>query len=208
MTILHARTPRAAALFTFVALLAVGCHSGTIKPETAYLEEGELSEADRFLPLENNAVYRYDISSSDKQTGMMTIQIRHRGSDAVEFWFGGRLEHVRVDKSGIRFLDGGYLLKAPLSKDGTWQGRLGIVRVTDVDVAVAVPAGHFEGCIRTVERGSGLSASTTMTSVFCPHVGLAMLEAVSGRKLHEVAVLREFGPRADPFVGDTGVKPE
>ncbi|HEX4341509.1 MAG TPA: hypothetical protein VH062_36620 [Polyangiaceae bacterium] len=181
---------------------ACGGHSQR-QPETEYLEPEEKSEADRYMPLRNDAVYRYDTRSATGETGMMTIQIRRTGKETLDLWMGGHLEHVRTDRTGIRLFDGAYILKTPLQTGDTWTGALGVVRVTGVNEEVSVPAGHFSGCLRTEERGTGLQARSTILAFYCPHVGLTRLDHFEGQKTHETAALRQFGPRIDPLLGVT-----
>jgi hypothetical protein len=113
-----------------------------------------------------------------------------------------------VDGQGIRFVDGGYLLKPPLSESSSWEGRFGIVRVTAMDEEVTVPAGQFAGCARTQEKGSGARASWHVTSTYCPQVGLVTLDLQREEGTRELAVLRTFGPRFDPMVNDEPPPPE
>jgi hypothetical protein len=47
--------------------------------------------------------------------------------------------------------------------------------VTDIDVSVDVPTGHFDHCVEVREEG-GSSGLTTRT-IYCPDVGPALIEA-------------------------------
>jgi hypothetical protein len=132
----------------------------------------------------------------------MSIQVMHTRRGIVDVQFGGKLEHLRVDGTGIRFVDGGYLLKPPLTSSSSWEGRFGIVQVDSVDEEVAVPAGKFNGCARTHEKGSGIRAAWSVTSIYCPDVGLVSLEMVRENGAKEYALLRSYGPRVDPLVSD------
>jgi hypothetical protein len=113
---------------------------------------------------------------------------------------GSRTERLQIEPDGIAQVEGGYLLKLPFSVGSTWKSKSGTVRVVAVDEEVTVPAGHFTGCMRTVEESRVGGAVRTVTSVFCSHVGLVSLEAEGGSdELHgrETALLKAFGPRVD-----------
>ena len=200
---------------TSVALLAVvllvsGCGGSQQgrSADTDYLEEGETSGVDRFMPLYDGLVYQYDTTTSRGEKGAMSIQVMHTRRGIVDVQFGGRLEHLRVDGKGIRFVDGGFLLKPPLSDSSSWEGRFGIVKVTSLDQEVTVPAGKFTGCASTLEKGSGIRAAWHVTSTFCPEVGLVTIDLQREEGTRELAVLRSFGPRVDPMVNEQPAPPE
>jgi hypothetical protein len=192
-------------LHTALALSALGgtacAASPALPPDTVRLHLGERSEVDRFLPLHDGVVFVYDTRASSGQPGVMTIQVESTDATHVELAFGGRRESLVVGAAGARYADGGYMLKAPLTLDNYWDGRYGVARVVDKEVELTVPAGHFEGCIR-VEENDRSQTSTTTISVYCPQVGLVLLD-VKSKVAHETAVLRHFGPRVDPLVGET-----
>jgi hypothetical protein len=165
------------------------------------LEQGERSDVDRFLPLRDGVVYEYDTRPSSGPRGVMTIQVENTDATHVELAFGGRRETLLVSSAGARYAEGGFLLKAPLTIDNSWDGRYGVARVTAKDVELVIPAGHFVGCVRVVESDRS-QTSTTRTSVYCPQVGLVLLD-VKSSSAHETAVLRHFGPRVDPLIGET-----
>jgi hypothetical protein len=80
-----------------------------------------------------------------------------------------------------------------------WTGDDGKVKVTSVNLSVDVPAGKFSGCIQTVEEAQ-LAAATTRktTTVFCPGVGITVLEIQAeqaGTGVLERLTLKSFGPR-------------
>jgi hypothetical protein len=199
-------TTMAASLFSLALLSACGSRS-VRQPDTEYLDEGETSGVDRYMPLEDGLVYRYDTKSSRGEMGTMNIQVGHTRRGIVDVQFGGRLEHLRVDTTGIRFVDGGYLLKPPLNTKASWEGRFGIVKVASLDEAIDVPAGTFRGCAMTKEQGLG-RAAWQVTSIYCPHVGLVSLDLTREGGAHEVALLHNYGPRVDPLVDESPAPPE
>jgi hypothetical protein len=195
-----------AALVVSAFTTACGAGGAGLPPDTVRLHQGERSEVERYLPLKDGVVFEYATRASSGQPGMMTIQVENTDSKHIELAFGGRRESLVVGTAGVRYADGGYWLKAPLSVDNSWDGRYGVARVVARDVELTVPAGHFEGCIR-IEENNRSQTSTTTTSVYCPQVGMVLLD-VKSNVAHETAVLRRFGPRADPLVGEAPAKAE
>lgn len=192
-----------------LAALLMGCGSAPVRAaDTDYLEEGESSGVDRYMPLHDGLVYQYDTTTSRGEKGAMSIQVMHTRRGIVDVQFGGRLEHLRVDGRGIRFVDGGFLLKPPLTESSSWEGRFGIVKVTSLDEEVTVPAGRFTGCARTQEKGNGIRAAWHITSIYCPEVGLVSLDLLREEGTRELAVLRAYGPRVDPMVNEEPPPPE
>jgi hypothetical protein len=159
------------------------------------------TELERYLPLEDGTVYSYDTASEDRSDkGVLIVQISRPRKGRADLRMGGRTERLELRPDGIAYLEGGYLLKGPLSAATTWRSKTGTVRVANLDEKVTVPAGEFNGCLRTVEETREPGVERTVTSVFCPHVGLVSL-AVDGASdeghQRETAVLKSFGPRVD-----------
>jgi hypothetical protein len=75
-----------------------------------------------------------------------------------------------------------------------------------VDRAVTTPAGKFQHCLETLEE----SAEKRATTVFCPDVGMVLLE-VEGLTAEalgkETARLRAYGPKIDVSTLDTSANP-
>jgi len=102
-------------------------------------------------------------------------------------------------------VEGGYFLKAPIEKGLTWKSKTGNVRLDGVDESVTVPAGHFEGCLRTVEETRDPGVYRVVRTTICPHVGLVGLDVEATTDAgheRETAVLKSFGPRVDIGSGD------
>jgi hypothetical protein len=105
-----------------------------------------------------------------------------------------------ISTAEVRFSDGGVLLAAPLRRGAVWQGREGRVEVMAVGVRVEVPAGRYSGCLETRETSDPTGYSATITTVYCPDVGVVRLEVEGSTGediLHEVAELTSYGPRVD-----------
>jgi hypothetical protein len=158
-------------------------------------------EVERYLPLQDGTVFSYDThSESNDAHGVLIVQISRPRQGRVDLRMGSHTERLELEPAGVAYVEGGYLLKPPFAAGSNWKGRSGTVRVANVDESIAVPAGRFEGCLRTVEASQETGLSRTVTSVYCPHVGLVSVdvEGETGEQHdRETAVLRSFGPRVD-----------
>jgi hypothetical protein len=97
---------------------------------------------------------------------------------------------------------GSYVLKMPLEVGNSWRGEHGgTTRVAEVGVSVNVPAGHFDGCVLTVEERFGDRPARYATT-FCPDVGIVALEASSGAEA-ERAELKSYAPPV--YIGPDGI---
>jgi hypothetical protein len=118
----------------------------------------------------------------------------------VELSIGGKVQRLELTAEGIMQATGGYLLKGPLSKGAHWKGQTGDVSVSAMDKSVTVPAGTFQGCVETLEHARLQDAEKKITTVFCPDVGITVLEVqgiVNGEYGLERASLKSFGPKVD-----------
>ncbi len=199
----------AVGLLTVALTATLACGGSQRRAEdTIYLSAEDANECARFMPLEEGTVYRYDTrEKGSAEPGVMTIEVQDSRRGQVTMHFGGRTIHLRSTRDGIAVAEGGYLLKSPLVKDASWDGSLGTVRVASLDDTVEVPAGKFTGCIRTVEQERVFGGVRTITSQFCPHVGLAAMD-VTAKDEHQTAVLRSHAPRIDPLIGLQPPAPE
>ncbi|HEX4478619.1 MAG TPA: hypothetical protein VH142_26235 [Polyangiaceae bacterium] len=190
-------------LLATAILLSVACTPHPQGPAgpievTAAVSDGVV---ERLMPLEDRTVYTYDTKSENSaEHGVLIVQISRPRPDRADLRMGSRIERLQLEPGAITFVEGGYLLKAPIAKGSRWHSKFGIVEVVDADEQIDVPAGRFVGCVRTVEREDGTGASKQVTSVYCPHVGLVLLDAqaVGDQGLNrETAVLKSFGARVD-----------
>lgn len=178
-------------------LLSLGCGGSRPPADTTRIEGDQRSEADLYMPLENGAVFTYETTSSDGADGLFTIQVRRVAPDRADLRMGGRTKSVRIGPDGLAFLEGGYLLKAPIQVGAAWQGETGIVQIEAGRQSIEVPAGRFQGCIRTRETtrtGALIEAAT-----YCPRVGLVALEQQRERGTKYTARLKSHGPSTGPF---------
>ncbi len=180
-----------------LALLA-GCGpkppaSGT----SAHGSEPAAGEVGRFLPLDDQTVLSYDTRDENTgERGISNFQVSRRPNGTIELNDGGRVTRLELAGDGVRYLSGGYWLKAPLIAGACWPGRGGKTCITRLGRPISVPAGQFSDCLETVEQ----TASASITTVFCPGVGMVALDAESeAREGYQrvEARLRSHGPRVD-----------
>jgi hypothetical protein len=72
------------------------------------------------------------------------------------------------------------VLKLPLAVGTSWRsGYGGQIRIVSIAASIDTPAGHFDGCVQTVENLLGdKEAPYTQTTTFCPEVGMVEEEMV------------------------------
>lgn len=164
--------------------------------DTVRLEGQEQSDAEVYMPLDDGAVYTFETTSTDgAPQGLFTVQVFRPAGNRVRLKMGGKNQSLEVGPDGIRLASGGYLLKAPVQRGRVWQGESGGVEVLDVGQKVRVPAGTFSGCIRTLEVGA--HQVRTITTVYCPRVGMVSIDVEERTGVHRVARLKNHGPRVD-----------
>jgi hypothetical protein len=130
-------------------------------------------------PLGEGYIWTYDI---DTGTGVPTLGIRRviRASPPryVLQMDGERSEHTYELREGGLY-DAGenvWVLREPIVPGSEWPTRGGrTARVTAVDQAVDVPAGHFEGCVEVRETGS--ETGPDLRTVYCPEQGPVIIES-------------------------------
>jgi hypothetical protein len=161
---------------------------------------GVLSELSRYLPLADNTVFSYETYIEDtNERGIAVFEIKRPRPELAELSLAGQVrKRYYFEPGGVRSGQGGYLLKSPLALNSEWAGDDGKVRVTAVEETVDVPAGKFSGCLRTVEQAEGMAKARKTTTVFCPGVGITVLEIEAeqaGMSVLERLSLKSFGPR-------------
>ena len=191
----------ALALGACVATVACGATTPQAGAAVQATQVDASPELERYMPLEDSTVFSYDTHSEhDNAHGILIVQSSRPRPGRVDLRMGSRTERLQFVPDGIAYVEGGYLLKAPLTKGATWRSRNGTVRVEGTDETADVPAGKFPGCLRTVEEARDSAQARTVSQVYCPHVGLVSVE-VEGMTPEgpnrETAVLRSFGPRVD-----------
>jgi len=158
-----------------------------------------ITDVERYMPLKGDTVYAFETQIENSgEKGVLMMHVDRPRADQAVLTVGGKAQRLEIAKQGIRIDNGGWLLKAPLSVAATFRGQFGEVVVRNIDAEVDVPAGHFKGCIETVEEST--TVKKRVTTVFCPDIGIVSLEAegaIGDDYGHEKALLRSYGPRVD-----------
>lgn len=154
----------------------------------------------RYLPLENDTVFSYATYIEEtNERGLAVFEIKRPRPELAELSIAGQVrKRYYFEPGGVRSSHGGYLLKLPLEQNAEWTGDDGSVKVTNVNLSVDVPAGKFSGCIQTVEDARLGAATRKTTTVFCPGVGITVLEINAeqeGLSVLQRLELKAFGPR-------------
>lgn len=190
---------RSLPIFAFaVAAVACGGESASQNGGTAAPSQ-QITDVERYLPLQADTVLAYDtFQENTGERGVLMMQVRRPRLGTVELDVGGRVQRLALERDGVRLVTGGWLLKSPLAPGARFKGQFGEVEVTSVSANVKVPAGSFTGCVQTIEQNA--SAQRKVTTVFCPHVGITVLEvegSVGEEFGRERAELRSHGKRVD-----------
>jgi len=180
-------------------VLAFGCApapQGKVQSPQSFA----VTEVGRYLPLENNTVFSYETYIEDtNEHGLAVFEIARPRPELAELSIAGQVrKRYYFEPGGVRSGQGGYLLKSPLSLNSQWTGDDGQVKVTSVNQTVDVPAGKFSGCIQTVEQAKLPGATRTTTTVFCPGVGITLLQIEAeqeGTSVLQRLSLKSFGRR-------------
>jgi hypothetical protein len=181
------------------ALALVGCASKAPPESGSAAAPGpDASEVARFLPLADQTVLSYETKDEGTgERGTIILQVRRPKPASVELNDGGRVTRLELGPEGVRHTTGGYWLKAPLEIGACWQGKSGKTCISGRGRAVSVPAGRFSDCLETAEQAA---SGSRVTTVFCPGVGMTLLDVESdagGRYERVEARLRSYGPRVD-----------
>lgn len=159
-----------------------------------------VTEVSRYAPFENKTVFSYETYIEDtNERGIIVFEINRPRPELAELSVAGQVrKRYYFEVGGIRSSTGGYLLKSPLTPNATWQGDDGPVRVAAMNESLSLPAGKFEGCLKTIEEAKLGAATRTTTTEFCPGVGIATLQIEGeqeGMSVLQALRLKSFGPR-------------
>ena len=190
------------AVVVLSGLLGVSCGGATPAATSA----GAPSAADLF-PLAEGNVWTYD-AYDHQGNGPTLAGIRVARALGPRFTLrsipAGEVVGIYEQRDGGLFAvdAGSWLLRDPLTLGAEWdaKGRRR-ARVDALDVAVEVPRGRFEGCVRVVETGGQLDLHIATT--YCPGVGVVLTESSMASELTDApltqrAALREYVVDAPP----------
>lgn len=159
-----------------------------------------VTEVTRYLPLEHDTVFTYATYIEEtNERGIAIFEIKRPRPELAELSVAGQVrKRYYFEAAGVKSSMGGYLLKSPLQLGSEWTGDDGKVKVTSIEQSVNVPAGKFSGCLQTLEDAQLGSARRRTTTVFCPGVGITVLQIEAnqeGTSINQRLELKAFGPR-------------
>ena len=158
-----------------------------------------LSAAEAYFPLQHDTVYQYGTQNRNGVPGVLVMQVQRDGN-AATLTTAGKVQQLEIRPEGIYNQEGFYLLRLPLEPGHSWRGKHGPVEITEANARVQVEAGHFADCLSTIETAGSGAERRTVTTTFCPNVGIVRLlvEAQTEAGVErERAELRYFGPKID-----------
>lgn len=196
-----------------LVLAVAGCRGETPQPVDASQgpPAAAQSPVQRLMPLEDGTVYSYATEAENTgERGVLVMRIRRPRPGMAEIVVGGRVQRVLIAPGQLELATGGYLLKGPIEPGATWRGQAGQVSVTETGKSIQAPAGQFVSCVETVEVASTGEVQKKITTVYCPDVGIVLLD-VEGTSsegyARETAVLESFGPAVDLGADEVKVIP-
>jgi hypothetical protein len=183
------------------AFVLGACSAGSpraVTPGASPVEEVTApSSVERFLPLQHDTVFSYDVWLPGQDTPeTLILEVERRSSERASLKTGSVIRRVEFEADGVRLVSGGYLLKAPLTLGASWAGPAGSVRVTDVDQVIQVKAGTFSGCIETSEIAGGGELRRVIVTSYCRDVGIVRFSVESSQEQQRFE-LKAFGQRVD-----------
>lgn len=181
---------------SFLALAA--CSAPQAKPPVV---ANEPQGVERYFPLIDKHLYTYELSRDDTAVkDMLMLRVRRHDATTAALHVNEVVRSLVITPTEIRRESGGVILRAPLQVGATWPGdNGGQTKLVQTDVAIEVPAGKYQGCLRTVEEvGEGTYGRVTTT--FCPLVGIVEMlteERSTRGEVTQRTALRSFGPPVD-----------
>lgn len=210
-----ARSWSVAGLLALVGSSACSGASGDVAAPTsgassaaANLSSGTLGE--KYFPLKDGHIYQYEtlrFGDGPPEKGMLPVRVKRTSATSGELKKGGPPQVFQYSDLGVQTQTKSgtpaFVLKMPIDPGTTWLGPLGgKTRYEATNQSFDSRAGHFEGCVRTIEERGG-DAPLKVTTLFCPDVGIATLEVQSGAAA-ERAELIYYGPQIE--IGPDGLK--
>lgn len=183
--------------FPLLALL-VGCGGEPAAKSPDGSTGGPVTDVQRLYPLEHNTVFSYVTTDEAGQTGIYVMEVARPRVTMAELKVAGNVFRRYLSADGVQAPGGGYVLRAPLSKDAEWRGEFGDVTVKALSRGINVPAGEFGNCLETFESAETPAYTKHATSVFCPGIGMVFYQVEgeqNGVKVSQKLELKSFGPR-------------
>jgi hypothetical protein len=195
--------PRLPRLLLPVALLLAGCaadpppaaSSPWLVPSEGQKDVASGSPVERYFPLVDGMVYAYSTMNEVGEEGMLIARVFRADARHGELRFPKGTKRFEFAGDGVVLggAEGGYVLKGPIAVGTSWRGEHGgQSRILKIDAAADPPAGHYDGCVQTLEERGG-DRPMRWSTTFCPDVGVVMLEVATGAN-YERAVLKSYAP--------------
>jgi hypothetical protein len=196
-----AATPALATLL--VAVVLGGCGAPPPPKGPPPLKSAIDTPVARFFPAVDGTVHAYETKDLIAGTsGVLMLRTKVIADRTIELT-SSKTQRLRYDDKGVlREPQGAYVLRTPLTVGESWPGGPNVsVSIVKIDQTVTVPAGTFKGCLETLDKRVG-AVSGTVRSVYCPDVGLVLLESEGkgsqpGQEIHERVELKSFGKELD-----------
>lgn len=155
------------------------------------------SSVEHFFPLVDGMVYTYTTVNESGGEGFLVARVHRTDAHHGELRFptGGKAFELAPDGVlvSVRGGEPSYVLKLPLAVGTTWRGEHGgQSRILNTAAIVDTPAGHYEGCVQTLEERLG-DKPTRYATTFCPEVGVVQVEVATGAE-YERAALKSYAP--------------
>jgi hypothetical protein len=168
-----------------------------LQPSTGQPNATSGSAIERFFPLVDGNVYTYATMTEQGEPGMLIARVHRTDAHHGELLFPNGTKAFEIVPDGLVLRGRGgemsYVLKLPLQTGTTWRGEHGgQSRIINDAAMVDTPAGHYDGCVQTLEERLG-DRPTRYSTTFCPEVGVVQLEVGSGMNF-ERAVLKSYAP--------------
>jgi hypothetical protein len=162
------------------------------------------TQLERFFPLVDGMVYQYATENEVGEPGLLVARVFRSSQAAGELRFPSGSKRFSYAADGVIFqsVDGPvYLLKLPMTVGASYAGEHGgQTKVLAIDKGIDTPAGHYEGCIQTLEERLG-DRPVRYATTYCPAVGVVLLEAATGASF-ERATLKSYAPAVQIPGGD------
>lgn len=197
-----------AILAAALALLACSCGAATdgaaavaaspwLAPGTGPQNAVSGSSIERFFPLVDGMVYTYVTVNEVGDQGLLVARVHRTDAFHGELRFptGAKLFELAPDGVLVHPRGGEpiYVLKLPVQSGTSWRGEHGgQSRILEVSASIDTPAGHYEGCVQTLEERFG-DRPTRYSTTFCPAVGVVQIEVAAGPN-YERAALKSYAP--------------
>ena len=155
------------------------------------------SSVERFFPLVDGMVYTYTTVNEVGDQGLLVARVHRSDAHHGELRFPAGAKAFDLAPDGVllgaRAGEPSYVLKLPLVVGTSWRGEHGgQSRILNIAATIDTPAGHYEGCVQTLEERLG-DHPTRYATTFCPEVGVVQVEVATGAN-YERAALKSYAP--------------